>query len=107
LKVPAAQGAHTSEAAPTSTLPVPGGHSEHAEAPGAAAKEPAAQGTQAEMEAAPGSGLERPGGQGVQPSGEPAPAVAPYVPASQRKGCPPTQKEPAGHCWQDAAPAPE
>ena len=43
------------------------------------------------MEVAPGRGLARPMGQGVQEEGEAAPVVAPYVPAAQRKGCPPTQ----------------
>ena len=46
-------------------------------------------------------------GQGVQEEGEAAPVVAPYVPAAQRKGCPPTQYAPVAHCWQDAAPLPE
>ena len=89
--MPAAQGAHTSEVAPTYTLPLPGGHREHAGAPGDAAKEPDAQGTQEGREVAPGSGLERPGGQRVQSEGAVSPVVAPYVPASQRKGFPPMQ----------------
>lgn len=84
LKVPAAQGTHASEVAPTLTLLLPGGHRVHEELPELEEKEPAAQGTQEDMEFAPGSGLERPAGQGVQPAGEETPAVAPYVPASQR-----------------------
>jgi hypothetical protein len=105
--VAAAHGMHTSVEAPTCTLPLPGGHRVHSEAPGAAEKEPDAQATQEEMEVAPGSGLERPAGQSVQSEEYASPVIAPYFPASQRKGRPPTQKAPVGHCWQEAAPKPE
>ena len=107
LKVPEAQGTQTSDLAPTFTLPLPGGHREHAVAPGCAEKEPAAQGTHEEIEAAPGSGLKLPAGQGLQLVGDVSPEGAPYVPAAQGNEVPPMQKAPGEHCWQEAAPEPE
>ena len=75
--------------------------------PGAGANEPERQGAQEEAEMALGSGLARPAGQSVQEEGEDAPMNSPKAPAGHGNTVPPMQKEPGGHCWQEAAPEPE